>query len=147
MNGLVQIQPDTDGLTGQAPGPRVAWFVEPDCLALSVGGESTAFAVGSAPRLPLLVKVFDFVPEGVGADLGDEKGAVVGVVQAGGGPARSEMVRFSNSGPCWPVETSGRDPPEAVSSLAFTPGQVGAEGQGDVCRVEVLDHVVSGGVH
>ena len=68
------------------PGRRVAWFVEPDCLAFSVDGEPVAFAPWSAPVLPLLVKVFDFVPEGAGADLGDEKGIVVGAIQADGGP-------------------------------------------------------------
>ncbi|MGH3997590.1 MAG: hypothetical protein ACRDTJ_09030, partial [Pseudonocardiaceae bacterium] len=73
-------------LAGQGPGRCVAWFVEPDCLGFSVGGESVAFAVGSAPGVSLLVKVFDFVPEGAGADLGDEEGAVVGAVYAGGGP-------------------------------------------------------------
>lgn len=86
MSGLVQIQPDTNDLTGQMPGRGVAWFIEPDCLAFSAGGKSVAFATGSAPGLPLLVKVFDFAPEGAGADLGDREGAVVGAVQAGGGP-------------------------------------------------------------
>ncbi len=73
-------------LAGQVPGWCVARFVEPDGLVFSVDGESVAFAVGFAPGLPLLVKVFDFVPEGARVGFGDEKGTLLGAVQAGGGP-------------------------------------------------------------
>lgn len=100
--GLVQVQPDTDDLAGQVPGWPVACFVEPDCLAFPVDGESVAFAVGFAPGLPLLVKVFDFVPEGAGAGLGDSEGAVVGVVQASGGSgAVGDGEVFPRRSVCW----------------------------------------------